>query len=189
MGRTSGGQTGWERLMQRMFFILAIAPFVSFPAFPQSLGDVARANLEKKTDDGSAQPRVITNKDLPKDPDTGQAPSELQPAATEPTNEAADHRSAQQRLAEQRAAEQWKRQILVQKNRVAILQSRIDKLNASIQSAHGSVQSEGPYNRYQMRQLQRVARIQQQLDEQKSQLDQMQETARHAGMHSAVYDP
>lgn len=175
--------------MQRVFLIFAIALFISGPASPQSLGDVARANSEKKTEDASTPPRVITNKDLPKDPDTDQAPSELQPAATEPTNKAADHRSAQQRLAEQRAAEQWKRQILAQKNRVAILQARIDELNASIQSAHGSVQSEGPYNRYQMRQLQRVARIQQQLDEQKSQLDQMQEAARHAGMRSAVYDP
>jgi hypothetical protein len=31
--------------------------------------------------------------------------------------------------------------------------------------------------------------MQQQLDEQKRKLDQMQEAARHAGMHTAVYDP
>lgn len=180
----------WGRVMQRMFLIVATLLLTNFAAYAQSLGDVARANSEKKAEDASAaQPRVITNKDLPEDPDTDQATSELQPTTTEPTNKAADHRSAQQRLAEQRAAEQWKRQILTQTNKVAALQARIDELNASIQSAHGSVQSEGPYNRYQMRQLQRVARIQQQLDEQKSQLDQMQETARHAGMHSAVYDP
>jgi hypothetical protein len=46
-----------------------------------------------------------------------------------------------------------------------------------------------PYNRYQAQQLQRVAQIQQQLDEQKRKLDRMQEAARHAGMHTAVYDP
>jgi len=40
-----------------------------------------------------------------------------------------------------------------------------------------------------VRQLQRVAQIQLRLDEQKMKLDQMQEAARHAGMHSAVYDP
>lgn len=53
----------------------------------------------------------------------------------------------------------------------------------------GSVQCEGPYNRYQARQLERVAQMQQQLDEQKRKLDRMQEAARHAGMHTAVYDP
>ena len=97
--------------------------------------------------------------------------------------------SGQQRLAEQRAADQWKRQVLAQKNKMATLQARIDQLNASIRSAGGSVQYEGPSNRYQARQLQRVAQIQLQLDEQKMKLDQMQEAARHAGMHSAVYDP
>lgn len=72
---------------------------------------------------------------------------------------------------------------------MASLQVRIDQLHASITSANGSVQSEGPYNRYQAQQLQRVAQIQQQLDEQKWKLDQMQDAARHAGMHTAVYDP
>jgi hypothetical protein len=40
----------------------------------------------------------------------------------------------------------------------------------------------------QARQLRRVAQIQTQLDEQVK-LDQMQEAARHAGMHTVVYDP
>ena len=147
------------------------------------------ANREKKTEDASAaQPKVITNANLPKDPDTNQEPAEAQSAAS-PSSTAADHRSAQRRLTEQRAADQWKRQILAQKNKMATLQARIDQLNASIRSAGGSVQYEGPYNRYQARQLQRVAQIQLQLDEQKMKLDQMQEAARHAGMHTVVYDP
>lgn len=101
---------------------------------------------------------------------------------------AAEQKSAQQ-LAEQQAADQWKRQILAQKNKMANLQARIDQLHASIQSAAGSVQSDGPYNRYQARQLQRIAEIQQQLDGQKRKLNYMQDAARHAGMHTAVYDP
>jgi predicted RNase H-like nuclease (RuvC/YqgF family) len=176
--------------MRRIFLtICAIALLMSSAAYGQSLGDIARANREKKTEDASAaQPKVITNANLPKDPDTNQEPAEAQSGASA-SNTAADHRTAQQRLAEQRAADQWKRQILAQKNKMATLQARIDQLNASIRSAGGSVQYEGPYNRYQARQLQRVAQIQQQLDEQKWQLDQMQEAARHAGMRSAVYDP
>jgi hypothetical protein len=72
---------------------------------------------------------------------------------------------------------------------MANLQARIDQLHASIQCAGGSVQYESPVNRYQARQMERVAQLQQQLDEQKRKLDHMQEAARHAGMHSAVYDP
>ena len=176
--------------MRRVFLtICAIALLMSSAAYGQSLGDIARENREKKTDDASAaQPKVITNADLPKDPDAQQEPAEAQSEASA-SSQAAENRSAQQRLAEQRAADQWKRQILAQKNKMATLQARIDQLNASIRSAGGSVQYEGPYNRYQARKLQRVAQIQLQLDEQKMKLDQMQEAARHAGMHSAVYDP
>ena len=182
--------------MRRMFLILATALLMNPAAHGQSLGDVARENREKKTEDASAaQPKVITNKDLPKDPDADQEPPEASPGTSAaPGNKAAesrfaDRRFAQQNLAEQRVADQWKRQILAQKSRMATLQARIDQLNASIRSAGGSVQYEGPYNRYQARQLRRVAQIQAQLDEQKMKLDQMQEAARRAGMHTAVYDP
>ena len=174
-----------------MFLKMTIALLMSSAVYGQSLGDVARDNREKKSEDASAaQPKVITNNDLPKDPDANQEPPEEQAGTgAAASSKAADHRSAEQRLAEQRAADHWKRQILAQKNKMATLQARIDQLNASIRSAGGSVQYEGPYNRYQVRQLQRVAQIQLRLDEQKMKLDQMQEAARHAGMHSAVYDP
>jgi len=174
--------------------IFAIAFLMGSATYGQSLGDVARENREKQNaeDASTMKPKVITNADLPKDLNTNQGAREAPPAASAADGSKAtdrrlaDHRSAQQRLAEQRAAEQWKRQILAQKNKMATLQAKIDQLNASIQSANGSVQSEGPYN---PRQMQRVAQIQQQLDEQKRKLDQMQEAARHAGMHTAVYDP
>src|SRR6267143_2909087 len=177
-------------VMKRMFLkICAITLLMHLAAYGQSLGDIARENREKKSEAASAvQPKVITNANLPKDPDADQEAAEAQSEASA-SSQAADHRSAQQRLAEQRAADQWKRQILAQENKMATLQARIDQLNLSIRSAGGSVQYEGPYNRYQAKKLQRVAQIQLQLDEQKMKLDQMQEAARHAGMHTAVYDP
>jgi hypothetical protein len=177
--------------MQRIFLkIFAIALLVSSAAYGQSLGDIARENREKQNAENAsaAHPKVITNASLPKDPDASQEPAEARSGANA-SSQVVDHRSAQQHLAEQRAAGQWKRHILAQKNKMAILQARIDQLNVSIRSGGGSVQYEGPYNLYQARQLQRVAQIQLQLDEQKMKLDQMQEEARHAGMRSAVYDP
>ncbi len=185
--------------------IVAIAMLMGAMAFGQSLGDIARENRNKQSAEdatSSAKPRVITNKDLPKDPDADEAPNAETAAsvtASVPTSATASSRTAdsraaerhfaQHRAAEQHAAEQWKKQILAQKTKMANMQARIDQLQASIRSANGSVQAEQPFNRYQARQLQQVAQIQQQLNEQKMKLDQIQEAARHAGMHTAVYDP
>jgi len=182
---------------RRLFLnVAAMTLLVSSAAFGQSLGDVARENREKQNvgDAASAgKPKVITNKDLPKDPDADAAPvANVAPSpASDKTAESrvAERHFAQQRAGEQRAAEQWKKQILAQKNKMANLQARIDQLQASIRSANGSVQAEQPFNHYQARQLQQVAQIQQRLNEQRIKLDQMQEAARHAGMHTAVYDP
>jgi len=193
---------GQESLMQRMFLrVAAIALLATSAMYGQSLGDVARENRDKKQSEDAAgtAPKVITNKDLPKDPDANLespgtksvASASASSEATElrPTDPQSADRLAEQRLAEQRAADQWKRQIQAQKYKMANLQARIDQIRASIQSAGWSVQNEGPINRYQAQQLHRVAQIQQQLDEQKRKLNQMQEAARHAGMRTAVYDP
>lgn len=104
-----------------------------------------------------------------------------------------ENRSYDQRFAEQdrtqlRAGEQWKERIQNQEGRIAELQARIDQMNASMRNS-GSTISEGPYNRYQARQMQRIAQMQQMLDVQNRRLAQMQEAARHAGMHTTVYDP
>jgi len=193
-----------RRVMQETLLkILAMALLMSLPAFGQSLGDIARENRDKQNADGApstAKPKVITNENLPKAPDANPGPPEAPPSASATIDsKAADRRSrdqrvsnrraAEQRLAEQRAADQWKRQILAQKNKMAALQARIEQLNAAIRSEYGTVQYETPSNSYQARRLQRVAQIQEQLDEQKKELAEMQEAARRAGMHTPVYDP
>jgi hypothetical protein len=110
----------------------------------------------------------------------------------------AEQRAAQQRANEQRAAAQWRKRILQQESTVAGLRMRIDTLRASIRFADPNRYGSGSpsdyyaglnYNRGEARQLQRLAQMQQQLDEQKRKLEDMQEAARHAGMHTLVYDP
>jgi hypothetical protein len=184
-------------VMQRMFFkVVMLAAVATSVVYGQSLADIARQNQEKKAAEGSSAPapRVITNKDLPKDPEADQASSNVpsapnMAASSQPADFRSQQHTAQQHLAAQHAADQWKRQIGAQKDRVAALQSRIDLVNASIRNAYGSVQYDAPYNRYQTREMLRVEQMQLQLDEQKAKLLQMQEAARHAGMHTLVYDP
>jgi hypothetical protein len=191
-----------------MRLAIAAVLLIGSAGYGQSLGDIARQNREAKEKakadaDSAAQPKVITNKDLATDPTTNAAPSGPSPKASAPessTSEqpAAPQRAAQaraqqhneqQRISQERAAEQWKRQILAQKHRVVTLQARADQLRASIQAENGTTQYEGPNGRSQARQLQRVAEIQLQVDEQKRALIDMQEAARQAGMHTVVYDP
>ena len=173
--------------MQRRFFsVLAIALSIGLAAYGQSLGDVARANREKQpqANPSAKQPVVVTNDDLGKDPE-GNAPP--QGPAT-PGNKASHPRSGEQHPIDQAAAAQWKKQILAQKEKIATLQAGIDQLNAAIHPA-GSAQFDGPTNRLQAQQAQRLAEVQLQLDEQKRKLAEMQDEARRAGMHTAVYDP
>jgi len=184
-----------------LFSISALLLLVSLAAYGQSLGDVARENRDKKaTDASTTPPKVITNKNLPKSPDGSAGPpaseSEAQtssPATVEVGREAADQRTAEQRAAEQRAAGQWKSRILAQENVVANLQSRVAHLKASIHltDPNASYDYYGTLanSRYQARQLERLAQLQQQLDQQKRKLEDLQEAARHAGMHTLVYDP
>jgi hypothetical protein len=178
--------------MQRIFLkVLAIALLTNLAAYGQSLGDIARENREKQNAANASvpPPAVITNKDLAQDPDADQNVGDKQPEAGAAASKAPSHHSAESQSSNQRVVEQWKKQILAQVDKVADLQARIDQLNASIHSANTSAQFEGPQTRYQARQLERVGEIQLQLDGQKRKLAEMQEAARHAGMHTTVYDP
>lgn len=161
-----------------------------------SLGDIARANREKQQaqQTNGTLPKVITNSDLPADP-----PGVPESDPSEPMtmvsgmSHSFENRSYDQRFAEQdrtqlRAGEQWRERIQNQEGRIAELQARIEQMNASMRNS-GSTIFEGPYNRYQARQMQHIAQMQEMLDVQKRRLVMMQEAARHAGMHTNVYDP
>lgn len=168
--------------------------FASVTFFGQSLGEVARENRDKKATVTTAAPsKVITNADLPKDPE-GDEISTAGAEEASPDKVAANARSsqraAQQRAAEQRAGAQWRKQILNQKQTIASLQERAEKLKATIYFMDPNTDYDAvAFNRYQARQLERLQEIREKIELQKKKLEEMQETARHAGMHTPVYDP
>lgn len=152
-----------------------------------SLGDVARANRAKQqVQEGTGgSSKVITNQDLPVD---SAASPEKDPATTKPsvpgvkkTDRAAEQRQSNRLIAEQRVSEQWKARIQEQENQIADLQVRIDRVNASIRNAVGTADYDTPASRTHAIQLERLANLQQQLDQQKRKLEQMQDAARRAG--------
>jgi hypothetical protein len=181
----------------KSFVIALLLNATSFGQSGQPLADVARANRDKQAAQKAAgtMPRVITNQDIPADPQEVEEAKASQPMTMvsgvngsfegRPSNQ----RFAAQNLAEQTTGERWRGRIQAQESRIADLEARIDQMNASLGPAGGSAQYEGPYNRYQARQMQRVAQMQGMLDQQRRRLDLMQEAARRAGMHTSVYDP
>jgi hypothetical protein len=169
----------------RVFFVglLLNAAAVGQSQSGDSLGDVARANLAKQQAQQATgtTPKIITNQDLPSDPPG--VPESSEPMTTvSGVKRSVDRYSEQRLMAEQRAGEQWKARIQDQEARIADLQARIDHVNASMHAAIGTAQYDTPVSRYQSIQMERLARMQEMLDQQKRRLAMMQDAARHAGM-------
>jgi predicted RNase H-like nuclease (RuvC/YqgF family) len=163
-------------------FVLSGAVFAqSQPG--ESLGDVARANRAKEQ--APASPKVITNQDLPSDasdvPEKDSSAQKTKTSGLKKADHSADQRLSNRVLAEQRITEQWKARIEDQENRIADLQARIDHVNASIRAAVGTAQYDTPASRTHAIEMERLAKLQQKLAEEKRKLEQMQDAARRAG--------
>jgi hypothetical protein len=152
-----------------------------------SLADVARANrasLQAQQSSG-AVPKVITNQDLPAG--STEVPQSVEPNAmttvsgVQKSDHAADQRLSSRLQSEQRVGTEWKARLQAQEDRIADLQARIDHVTASIHSAVGTAQYDTPANRYQAVQSERLAMMQDMLDQQKRKLAMMQDAARRAG--------
>ena len=165
--------------------------FASLTVYGQSLGDVARETRGKKAEAAAtATPKVITDGDLAKDapgPETAGASSKAQPASSGKTGTG---NAAATSPLDPRTTEQWRRQILAQKRTVTTLEKRLARIQASLSSVDASAISRGEiFSRSQALEQERVAQVQEQLEEQRAKLLEMQEEARRAGMHTQVYDP
>jgi len=162
--------------------IVVLAVFTVAGSYAQSLGDVAREQRQKQAKDAHPTRKVLTNEDLP----------ESTAAASTTSVTTDEHHTAPPTPAtnDTHSAEQWKEKIEAQKSAVASLQSQINSLNSSIHftpanCVAGCVQ----HNERQVEKQDEVQRMQQQLEEQKKQLEDMQESARKAGLGSSVYEP
>jgi len=132
---------------------------------------------------GPKAKRVITDEELPE---------AIHPSApSAPTAHNDDAASSQPEDGEQKlTAEQWKSQIQAMKSNIASLQKSIDDLSASIQFAPGNcVSGCVEWNEHQQQKQQQVETMKAQLAEQQKNLEDMQESARHQGYGSSVYDP
>ena len=163
--------------------ITALIFLASVMAYGQSLGDVARETREKNSGASTtAPPKVITDGDLAKNaPAPEKASSKA--ASSEKTANTGNP-------VDPHAAEQWRKQILAQKRTVATLEKRLARFKASLSSVDADAIARGEIlSRSQALEQERLAQTQEQLEEQRAKLLELQEEARRAGMHTQVYDP
>jgi chromosome segregation ATPase len=168
---------------------LTIAASAQCSSESPSLGDLARKRRQKQqTTKETAKPKkVVTNEDIPEHADASSDP----PASSSATSSQGAHDdSSAPAGAVLKAGDQLKAAILRQKTAVADLKVQIDKVQNSIHFVEANAYRNGvEYNKLQAQKQQELQRLQSQLEEQKKNLEQMQETARRAGFGSAVWDP
>jgi hypothetical protein len=167
--------------------LLSASAWAQSPS-PESLGDLAREQRAKQqADEASGNgPKVITNRDLPTSsngiPDANPSEPMTGVSGVNHQNRYADQRLSNHLMAEQRNSDQWKVRIEDQESRIAELEARIDRVNASVHRSVGTADYDTPANRYQAVQMERLATMQQMLDQQKRRLALMQDAARRSGM-------
>jgi hypothetical protein len=179
MRKTHGSFVLWAVVASACFAIGQDSP---------SLGDLARQAKEQKqkkeaqskAGQDSKPPKVITNEEMPSRPESSYARPTGRPQGTGVVPAANVEMSA----------EIWKSQIQNQKSLINSQQSMIDKINDSVRYApancvSGCVQ----WNERQQQKQEEVEKMRGQLEEQKKNLEDMQEAARKQGFGSSVYDP
>jgi len=175
-------------LLAGLLALTTAAPGQSSSDSP-SLGDLARKQRQKQqqTKETAKPKKVVTNEDIPEHPD---ASSDSPASSSATSSQGAHDDSSAPAGAVLQAGDQLKAAILRQKTAVADLKAQIDKVQDSIHFVEANTYRNGvEYNKLQAQKQQEVQRLQGQLEEQKKNLEQMQETARKAGFGSAVWDP
>jgi len=165
----------------KIFVVVSITLLSLVSSYGQSLGDVARQQREKQAKDGHTARKVVTNEEIPEHPESVSSGS---------TSNDEHDGSAPSASNDTHSGEQWKAKIQEQKSSIASLQNQIDRLNSSIHFVEANRYTNGAqYNQRQVQKQDEVQRMQKQLDEQKKNLEDMQESARKAGLGSSIYDP
>jgi hypothetical protein len=205
-----------RRILSLLAASAFVCAFIAHAQDSQFLGDAARqARLQKQQKeappkDASVQSSAQNNKDAHSPASSGtdapakDAPasktshvitndeihSHVGPAVTASSAKPSSTPDAAPNSGDKNAqAEQWTSQIKEQKNAIASLQSEITELSDSVHYAGGNcVANCVEWNERQKEKQNRVETLKAQLEEQKQQLEDLQESARKQGFGSSVYD-
>jgi DNA repair exonuclease SbcCD ATPase subunit len=163
--------------------LIAAAVLLAATMQAQSLGDIARQQQRKKAQQTApVSNRVLTNDDLSV-AGSGSERKPITPKSVHPP-EPVEPKS------KTTLPDELRSKIDKQKQRIALLQDAIDKLQGSIQYVQNNrnIYVNAPeYNEEQKRTQQEVDQLRGRLEGAKSELSDLQEQARQAGYGNAVY--
>ena len=151
----------------------------------QSLGDVARQQKSQKTEAPAAPTpkKVYTDEDFGTSEPSDKSTSPDAKHSTKPTDEKEKKQTTM-------SADQWKAKIQKKKDLIAAIQERIDKLEGSVNYVQNNrnIYTNAPeYNEHQHQRALAAERLKAELEQQKSELSDLQEQARQQGFGNAVY--
>jgi hypothetical protein len=181
-------------LIANLFFCALLA----YGQDSQSVSEAARqSRIQKQQKDTQAKdavpsgtdaqpakiPKVITNDDIP------ESVGSAQTLENSPHQHSAAH-APSSTSGRKASADQWKSRIQAQKNTIASMQREIASLSGSIHFPENCLpRTCAQRNERQLEKENRVGIMNHQLDEQRTRLEELQESARKEGYGSAVYDP
>ncbi len=174
----------WPFALGAVVVVLTFASSAQSPASP-SLGDLARTQRGKQQSKTVKPKKVVTNEEIPES-------SEAATSSDTPHNDGPHDEASVQHPAGDisKTGDAYKAEIAQRKAALADLKAQMDKLNGSIHFVEANAYRNGvEYNKRQAQKQQEAERLKSQYEEQKHDLEQMQENARKAGFGSAVWDP
>jgi hypothetical protein len=178
-------------MIRRFFFIPLLALLiVPMSGYAQSLGEVARQQKDGKNQK-SGSPPASTPKKVYTDEDFGSSESKDPGAA--PTKDKAGSSTGSHAEKEKQptmSADEWRAKIQRKKDIIAALQDRIDKLDASVnyvQNNRNLYTNAPEYNAYQHRKQLAAEQLKGVLEQQKTDLSDLQDQARQQGFGNSVY--
>ena len=168
----------------KLFHTALAILLASTAAHAQSLGEVARQQKSQKTESPAAPTpkKVYTDEDFgASEPSDKSAPPEAKHSSNP-----ADEKKKQSTT----SADQWRAKIQKKKDMIASLQERIDKLEASVnyvQNNRNLYTNAPEYNEHQHQKELAAQRLKAELEQQKSELSDLQGQARQQGFVNSLY--
>jgi hypothetical protein len=172
----------------------------------QSLGDAAREQRQKKLPkSATTPPKIISNDDIvspgasvPSSSTAGASTSAASTAAASQASSSAAAALPKKPLSSDdpsydewaKAGKEWKARILEQKAKIQSMQSYIDKLKSSVHFAAKNPDYDASViNRHELQKVDEANRLEKQLNDQTSTLQNMQDALRTAGYDASTYNP
>lgn len=172
-------------------FCAAVLAILTTPmaSHAQSLGEIARQQRETRSQKSDSQSASVPKK-VYTDEDVGKSKSPDEATPPVGGKSSTSSTAAKEKKQPPMSADQWRAKIQKKKDLIAAIQERIDHLESSVHYVQNNrnIYTNAPeYNEHQHQKELAAQQLKGQLEQQKSELSDLQEQARQQGFGNSVY--